>query len=305
MDARGGQFESAASHLALVEDNQDPEVWLVRTEFALWTGRPDDAAALARLGLSVPNDPLDEQSFRSWLLRLLVRAEADRAEIARRRRRSADEYAAVERAADATKAMIDLTKGPWRYEDAYGGELSPSAAVTEAEHARAAGRHDPAAWATAAVAWDALGRPAEVAYARWREGEAILGSSGPRAEARGALVEAASIARELGAEPLVRDIERLAARARLTQPAGTTIPGTAVPNGSPGSGAPGSGADLTRREREVLSLLAEGRTNRQIAGALFISESTAGVHVSHILGKLEVAGRTEAVSAAHRLGLVG
>ena len=61
---------------------------------------------------------------------------------------------------------------------------------------------------------------------------------------------------------------------------------------------------LTRRELEVLALLAEGRSNRQIAETLFISESTAGVHVSNILGKLGVTGRTEAAAVAFRAGLV-
>ena len=60
---------------------------------------------------------------------------------------------------------------------------------------------------------------------------------------------------------------------------------------------------LTRREREVLALVAQGRTNRQIADELFISENTAGVHVSNILGKLEVASRTEAAAVAVRLDL--
>ena len=60
---------------------------------------------------------------------------------------------------------------------------------------------------------------------------------------------------------------------------------------------------LTAREREVLALVAEGHTNRRIAGELFISESTAGVHVSHILGKLGVETRTEAAAVAVRLGL--
>ncbi|HSH32107.1 MAG TPA: LuxR C-terminal-related transcriptional regulator, partial [Actinomycetota bacterium] len=58
------------------------------------------------------------------------------------------------------------------------------------------------------------------------------------------------------------------------------------------------------REREVLALLVEGHTNRRIAEELFISESTAGVHVSNILGKLGVATRTEAATVAARLGLV-
>jgi len=54
----------------------------------------------------------------------------------------------------------------------------------------------------------------------------------------------------------------------------------------------------------VLGLLAAGRTNRQIADALFISVKTAGIHVSNILAKLGVASRGEAAALAHRGGLV-
>ena len=61
---------------------------------------------------------------------------------------------------------------------------------------------------------------------------------------------------------------------------------------------------LTPREYEVLAIVAEGRTNREIAERLFISERTVGVHVRNILGKLGVAGRGEAASVAIRLGLV-
>jgi DNA-binding NarL/FixJ family response regulator len=57
------------------------------------------------------------------------------------------------------------------------------------------------------------------------------------------------------------------------------------------------------REREVLALVAERYTNRRIADSLFISESTAGVHVSNILGKLGVGSRTKAAAVAVRLGL--
>ena len=60
---------------------------------------------------------------------------------------------------------------------------------------------------------------------------------------------------------------------------------------------------LTPRESEVLNLVAAGRTNRQIAEELFISESTAGVHVSNILGKLGVSSRTEATAVALSQGL--
>ena len=60
---------------------------------------------------------------------------------------------------------------------------------------------------------------------------------------------------------------------------------------------------LTPREREILGLIAGGWTNRRIADALFISESTAGVHVSNIIGKLGVVNRVEAASLAARLGV--
>jgi DNA-binding NarL/FixJ family response regulator len=61
---------------------------------------------------------------------------------------------------------------------------------------------------------------------------------------------------------------------------------------------------LTQREREVLSLLAVGATNRAIASRLFISPKTASVHVSRILTKLDVSTRTEAAALAHASGLV-
>lgn len=60
---------------------------------------------------------------------------------------------------------------------------------------------------------------------------------------------------------------------------------------------------LTRREREVLRLLAVGRSNRQIGEQLFMAESTAGVHVSNILGKLGVSRHHEAAAIAHRIGI--
>jgi DNA-binding NarL/FixJ family response regulator len=56
---------------------------------------------------------------------------------------------------------------------------------------------------------------------------------------------------------------------------------------------------------EVLALVADGRTNHQIAETLFISVKTASVHVSHILAKLDVRNRSEAGAVAHRLHLTG
>ena len=61
---------------------------------------------------------------------------------------------------------------------------------------------------------------------------------------------------------------------------------------------------LTARESEVLQLLTNGLTNRQIGRSLFISEKTASVHVSNILGKLGATTRTEAAALARRQGLL-
>jgi DNA-binding NarL/FixJ family response regulator len=62
---------------------------------------------------------------------------------------------------------------------------------------------------------------------------------------------------------------------------------------------------LTPRELDVLGLVAEGHTNRQIGEQLFISEKTASVHVSRILSKVGAANRGEAAAIARRLGLAG
>ncbi len=67
---------------------------------------------------------------------------------------------------------------------------------------------------------------------------------------------------------------------------------------------PAPGRNLTERERAVLSLLIDGLSNTEIAEKLFVSPSTIKSHVSHILAKLDVASRTEAVAVAIRHRLV-
>ena len=72
-----------------------------------------------------------------------------------------------------------------------------------------------------------------------------------------------------------------------------------------GDGAgPDRGAQLTRREREVLALLARGRPNKVIARDLGVSERTVKTHVSNILGKLNLTDRTQAAVYAVRHGIV-
>jgi DNA-binding NarL/FixJ family response regulator len=98
---------------------------------------------------------------------------------------------------------------------------------------------------------------------------------------------------ESGAVPLRDECEALARRARVPLGEQRKAP-------EPTAGDP---FGLTPREREVLELVAAGRTNRQIGEELFMSEKTASVHVSRILAKLEVSTRGEAGAVAHRLGL--
>jgi len=66
-----------------------------------------------------------------------------------------------------------------------------------------------------------------------------------------------------------------------------------------------SDSELSSREMEVLSCLAQGKTTSQIAGELFISENTVKTHVRHILEKLQASNRAEAVSKATQMGLIG
>ena len=150
------------------------------------------------------------------------------------------------------------------------------------------------------------------------------------ADARDPLLEAVTLAMGLGARPLLRRLSELAGRAMivlppdveamLARPVATPVgpraqvtPGpvadmssSAAPVHLPHGGRGSSGSDtfgLSKRELEVLGLIAQGRTNREIGDRLFISQKTVSVHVSNILAKLGVSGRVEAAAVAIRLGL--
>ena len=135
----------------------------------------------------------------------------------------------------------------------------------------------------------------ETARAQWRLAEA-LAEAGHRDEAAAVWRAARDTATQLRAAPLGAALDDLARRARL-DPGHGHRSGTA---GGPGGASPL--AALTEREREVLRLLARGRSNREIGTELFITPKTASVHVSNILAKLGAASRTEAAAIAHREG---
>ncbi|MGH3465884.1 MAG: LuxR C-terminal-related transcriptional regulator, partial [Kribbellaceae bacterium] len=141
------------------------------------------------------------------------------------------------------------------------------------------------------------------ARSRFRAAEAMLGRRDLRAARQQAAREldaARRTAERLGAAPLLEQILRLAkvARIPLEESAVEHHP-DAIPEPS------GSVPALTDRERQVLALVADGRTNREIGAALYMSPKTASVHVTHILEKLGVQTRVQAAAAAVRLGLEG
>ncbi len=157
------------------------------------------------------------------------------------------------------------------------------ALVFDGEAGRAEGVPTRDTWDAAASAWEELHQPYALAYALLRAAE-----QSARDDAAVRLRRAAELARDLGARPLSERIAACARRARI--PLGGRTAGPSL--------------GLTPRELEVLRLVAEGHSNREIAARLFISAKTASVHVSNILAKLRVASRGEAAATAHRLGVV-
>jgi DNA-binding CsgD family transcriptional regulator/tetratricopeptide (TPR) repeat protein len=148
-------------------------------------------------------------------------------------------------------------------------------------------------WARAAKAWGMVERPMAEARAHQLRAEALV-EQGDREGAACALADARRIAAPTGPSRFLTSLDSFAARARLTSPA---EPSQAA---EPASERP---FGLTERELQVVALLAEGMTNREIGERLFMAEKTASVHVSRILSKLDVRSRTEAAAVAHRQGL--
>jgi DNA-binding CsgD family transcriptional regulator len=239
----------------------------------------------------------DDVTGIAWVSCIGLCVEADRAQRARDLREAGDRRDALARARLHADRLAATAQD--------GGPVERARSVQgKAELARARGRGGAKEWQRAAGAWDDLKRPYPAAIARWREAEALIGAD-DRAGAGRAAAAALAAAEELGSQWLAREIRTLGERARLDL--GTRTSGAAAPGNGNGAGrADEADADpfgLTPRERQVLALLAEGATNRQIGAALYMAEKTASVHVSRILAKLGVQGRTQAAAVAHRLHL--
>ncbi len=313
-------------------------VYRAAASFALWRHDHVDALRAAQRGWELIAGSED------WVLMAMMaatvaevdataaadaRTRRDLAGLANARSRTKEVVAAAEAAVRASG--VAATIGSRREADAY-------LALAAAHRERLDGTDDPAAWSALAKRWEALHSPYEVAQARWREAEALLGSGegrSARARAKAPLIAAAEIGLELSARPLLRELRELGQRAMITLPTGVELllaedrqlgpDGAAVPAlaGVPSDGVSANASDLvrgvvgaiptprgdtfglSRREHEVLALISEGRTNREIGERLFISQKTVGVHVGNILAKLGVSGRVEAAAVAIRLGLAG
>jgi DNA-binding CsgD family transcriptional regulator/tetratricopeptide (TPR) repeat protein len=258
-------------------------------DLAAWQGQPGTAVQIAltacrRLQEGWPDDHLG-------VLRLAGTALAPLGDAAAVARRNGDD-ADVDRWVRAGEELVGIARSSvevyrrW-WGDTMGVEAMAWLTRVEVEAARLSGEAEPELWRAAVEAFG-FGHVYEEARSRWRLAEALL-TTGDRAGAAEQAELAHEVAVRLGSVPLRTAVEGLIRRGRLDVGGVRTVEVSAV---------------LTPREAEVLRLLAQGRTNRQIGAELYISEKTASVHVSNILAKFGAGGRTEAVAIAAQRGLL-
>ena len=276
-----------------VQANRHPQ-WVevletMTIQLAVREGRLEDARAAGKRGLPI-FDGTDEGGKLVKLLWAAMMVEAEDAERACALGEPIDEAPATALRA-RLEAAVELP-GQWAEGPRYAALAR--AELTRLDDALGRAAPDPSVWLAAAAAFDEIALPWPAAYARLRAAEAQV-ASGDRAAAAEALTAVLAAAERMEAAPLAAAAGALARRARVrletAEPAPAEPDRVAAPLG------------LTPREYEVLLLVAEGRTNREIGAELYMSEKTASVHVSRILSKLDVGGRVEAAAVAHRLGL--
>jgi DNA-binding NarL/FixJ family response regulator len=258
-------------------------------EHALWQGDTEQALAEAQAAIGLVYMP--PWGYNPSVIRPATVALGARADRTVKARAVGDDEAVSAELAAAGELLRIAREGAAyarRPKFIIGPEGRGWLARAEAEYRRATGDNDPQAWQTVLAEFGPE-YVYEIARTRWRLAEA-LAEAGRRDEAADQWRQAVQAADRLKARPLRAALDDLARRARI---------GTTQDDGRDGAVL----ASLTSREREVLRLIAAGRSNREIASVLFIAPKTASVHVSNILAKLGAASRTEAAAIAHREGL--
>jgi len=196
----------------------------------------------------------------------------------------AQAMAAIAADVDEGRAVEGTASVPWTH---------ANVALAAAEATRAQGMDVPTDWLAVADAFRAIGMLPKVAYSQYRAAAAAI-RAGDRAGGTANLRDAFDLAHSIGMTVLLRRIGDLSRAARIDVVASAQL----------ARDWPADPWGLSRREREVLALVAEGRTNGEIGARLFISTKTASVHVTHILDKLGVSTRTEAALLASRAGVL-
>ena len=273
LDAAARMLAPALERAAAMDDAQFGANTRIRAaQLALATGRLGDARAHVSAALAI-SDRCDDMIYAPRACSVGVSAEA----------------ACPAPDLDTVEALTTRLSDLEARARSFGGQLlaepAAFAAMARAEARSLSGMPQPEAWQAATTAWEHCGDRYWAAVCRFRTADALLRAKGDRNVAAGLAAEALAAARSLGAAPLAADLEVLARRGRLAA--------------GPAPGKPRLG--LTEREAEVLDLLAEERTNRQIGDVLFISEKTVSVHVTNLLRKLGVQSRTEAAEIRRRL----
>lgn len=296
--ARGDKpgFEAEMSIIERFARPDDPysvhDVTAAHAEHLLWQGNAHDAFRVARESLDWLTNQQDAGLVVS-MCTLALRAHADL--VTSRADRVIRDSTARETAHLLSMAQQAAQSDP-------GALGHANLLLCEAEAARAFKRHAADQWTKVVAEWQALECPYPAAYAQWRQAEELFGSRA-RMQGTGALNAALQTATRLRCTPLETALRTLARHAGVpTSELQPVLPELSAPTPADPS-APALVVPLTPREHDVLLWLTRGFTNQQIARRLFISESTASVHVSHIIAKLGVSNRLQAAAAAQRLNL--
>jgi DNA-binding CsgD family transcriptional regulator/tetratricopeptide (TPR) repeat protein len=275
LDAAARTLAPAMERAAAMDDAQFGANTRIRAaQLAIAAGHIDDARTHISAALAI-SDRCDDMIYAPKACSVGISAEA----------------ACPNPDLDTVEALTTRLSGIEAMARSFGGQLlaEPAAfvAMAHAEARELNGGPQPGPWQAAAKAWNHCGDQYWAAVCKFRTADAILRTKGDRSVAARIAAEALAAARSLGAAPLAADLEVLNRRGRLTAGSIREDPLRRL--------------GLTQREAEVIDFLVEGRTNRQIGEAMFISEKTVSVHVTNLLRKLGVGSRTEAAEMSRRL----